>query len=355
MRGHRRRLPPGGDPHHAVRRGAAARARGAGRRHLQRPRGGGRRRACARSSPPRRPRSTAWPRSSRPTSTTTRTTTARSTARPRSFNEGLLRSFNAMYGLDYVALRYFNVYGPRMDVHGALHRGAHPLDGAHRRRRAAADLRRRHADDGLRLRRRHRARQHAGRASADVTDEVFNVASGIETSLHELAEALLRVMGSRPRGRARARARGQRRHPPPRRHERARASSSASRPRSASRRACTRLVEWWRAERAGAPRAARAGEGVVMQIPIARPVARRATRRDAVAEADRLRLGDPGPAGRRVRARVRRARRRAARASPSSQLHDRAAPGAATSSGVGPGRRGHLPSLSFIATANAVG
>ncbi len=23
-----------------------------------------------------------------------------------------------MYGLDYVALRYFNVYGPRMDVHG---------------------------------------------------------------------------------------------------------------------------------------------------------------------------------------------------------------------------------------------
>src|ERR1041384_6595766 len=35
------------------------------------------------------------------------------------FNEGLLRSFNDMYGLDYVALRYFNVYGPRMDVHGA--------------------------------------------------------------------------------------------------------------------------------------------------------------------------------------------------------------------------------------------
>ncbi len=34
------------------------------------------------------------------------------------FNEGLLRSFNDMYGLAYVALRYFNVYGPRMDVHG---------------------------------------------------------------------------------------------------------------------------------------------------------------------------------------------------------------------------------------------
>ena len=36
----------------------------------------------------------------------------------KAFNEGLLRSFAEMYGLDYVALRYFNVYGPRMDVHG---------------------------------------------------------------------------------------------------------------------------------------------------------------------------------------------------------------------------------------------
>src|SRR5579859_5759019 len=36
----------------------------------------------------------------------------------KAFNEGLLRSFNDMYGLKYVALRYFNVYGPRMDVFG---------------------------------------------------------------------------------------------------------------------------------------------------------------------------------------------------------------------------------------------
>ena len=33
-------------------------------------------------------------------------------------NEGTYRSFNDMYGLPYVALRYFNVYGPRMDVFG---------------------------------------------------------------------------------------------------------------------------------------------------------------------------------------------------------------------------------------------
>src|SRR5947209_7160712 len=37
----------------------------------------------------------------------------------KSFNEGLLRSFHEMYGLNYVALRYFNVYGPRMDTYGA--------------------------------------------------------------------------------------------------------------------------------------------------------------------------------------------------------------------------------------------
>ena len=34
------------------------------------------------------------------------------------FNEGLLRGFHEMYGLNYVALRYFNVYGLRMDIHG---------------------------------------------------------------------------------------------------------------------------------------------------------------------------------------------------------------------------------------------
>jgi UDP-glucose 4-epimerase len=34
------------------------------------------------------------------------------------FLEGLLRSMHSTNGLDYVALRYFNVYGKRMDIHG---------------------------------------------------------------------------------------------------------------------------------------------------------------------------------------------------------------------------------------------
>src|SRR5262245_12707817 len=36
----------------------------------------------------------------------------------KAFNEGLLRTFHDRNGLRYIALRYFNVYGPRMDIFG---------------------------------------------------------------------------------------------------------------------------------------------------------------------------------------------------------------------------------------------
>jgi len=110
------------------------------------------------------------------------------------FNEGLLRSFHDMYGLNYVALRYFNVYGPRMDIHGVytevlirwmerlakgepcliLGDGTQTMDFVF-----IEDI----------------ARANLLAAKANVTDEVFNVASGTETSLNELAAALGRVMG----------------------------------------------------------------------------------------------------------------------------------------------------------------
>ena len=113
----------------------------------------------------------------------------------KTFNEGLLRSYHAMTGLDYVALRYFNVYGPRMDVHGAytevlvrwmerIADGEPPLifgDGTQTMDFVCVpDI----------------ARANVLAAEADVTDAVFNIASGVETSLDELAETLLRVMGS---------------------------------------------------------------------------------------------------------------------------------------------------------------
>lgn len=111
------------------------------------------------------------------------------------FNEGLLRSFHAMYDLDYVALRYFNVYGPRMDIHGLytevlvrwmerIQCGTPPLilgDGSQTMDFVyIPDV----------------ARANVLAAEADVTDAVYNVASGTETSLVELARMLLRVMGS---------------------------------------------------------------------------------------------------------------------------------------------------------------
>ena len=111
------------------------------------------------------------------------------------FNEGMLRSFHRTRGLDYVALRYFNVYGPRMDIYGVytevlvrwmerLDRGEPPVihgDGSQTMDFVfSTDI----------------ARANICAARADVTDEVYNVASGTTTSLLELAEALSRVMGS---------------------------------------------------------------------------------------------------------------------------------------------------------------
>jgi UDP-glucose 4-epimerase len=113
----------------------------------------------------------------------------------KAFNEAMLRSFHGMYGLDYVALRYFNVYGPRMDIYGLytevlirwmeriesgtppliLGDGLQTMDFVH-----VADI----------------ARANILAAEADVTDDVFNVASGTETSLKELAQALSDVMKS---------------------------------------------------------------------------------------------------------------------------------------------------------------
>lgn len=113
----------------------------------------------------------------------------------KAFNEAMLRSFHSMYGLNYVALRYFNVYGPRMDVHGLytevlirwmeriesgqppliLGDGLQTMDFIH-----VADI----------------ARANILAAESDVTDDVFNIANGTEITLKELAWALSEVMKS---------------------------------------------------------------------------------------------------------------------------------------------------------------
>jgi UDP-glucose 4-epimerase len=111
------------------------------------------------------------------------------------FNEGMMRSFHAMRGLDYVMLRYFNVYGPRMDIYGAytevlprwmerIEAGEPPLiygEGTETMDFIYnADI----------------ARGNLLAAASDVSDEVFNLGSGCETSLSELAQMLVHVMDS---------------------------------------------------------------------------------------------------------------------------------------------------------------
>lgn len=113
----------------------------------------------------------------------------------KAFLEGMLRSFKAMHDLDYVALRYFNVYGPRMDAHGKytevlirwmerIEAGQPPLilgDG-----KATMDFV--HVKDI--------ARANILAAQAEVTDTVYNIATATETSLIDLAQALQKVMGA---------------------------------------------------------------------------------------------------------------------------------------------------------------
>ena len=113
----------------------------------------------------------------------------------KSFNEGMLRSFADMYGLEYVALRYFNVYGPRMDVTGVY------TEVLMRWMAAIADGKAPviHGDglstmDFVHV--RDIARANVLAASTPHVGEVFNVASGTETSLNMLAEMLVTVMGA---------------------------------------------------------------------------------------------------------------------------------------------------------------
>jgi UDP-glucose 4-epimerase len=109
-------------------------------------------------------------------------------------NEQMLRAYAEMYGLRYVVLRPFNVYGPRMDKVGVytevmirwldrLARHEPPVifgDGTQ-----TMDFV--HVEDV--------ARAYLLAITNDVTDEVFNVGSGSETSLLELSRLLCEGTG----------------------------------------------------------------------------------------------------------------------------------------------------------------
>jgi len=110
-------------------------------------------------------------------------------------NEGMARSFHDLHGLPSVGLRYFNVYGPRMDVTGAytevfirwldcIERNERPQihgDGS-----ASMDFI--YVEDV--------ARANILAAKSPRENDVYNVAGGRETTLLELWKTLQRVTGA---------------------------------------------------------------------------------------------------------------------------------------------------------------
>ena len=109
-------------------------------------------------------------------------------------NEQHYRAFHKKYGLDFVALRYLNVYGPRQPYEAAymdvimhflnrIDADQPPIvrgDGS-----ATVDLV--YVGDV--------ARANVLALKSDVTNEVFNVCSGVETNLKQLAHLLIRLAG----------------------------------------------------------------------------------------------------------------------------------------------------------------
>jgi UDP-glucose 4-epimerase len=108
--------------------------------------------------------------------------------------EHYLRSFNEMYGLPYVALRYFNLYGPRMDMTGVytevmvrwmdrIEAGQPPIIFG----KGDQSMDFVYIDDCVRA--------NLLALTGAVSDDVLNVATGVETSLLELCHLMLDLMG----------------------------------------------------------------------------------------------------------------------------------------------------------------
>ena len=106
--------------------------------------------------------------------------------------EAMLRAFHHRYGLNFVGLRYMNVYGPRQDYHGAyiavimkmldaIDNGKSPTilgDGSEAFDFVEVE------DCGL---------ANVCAMKADVVDSFYNVGTGRRTSLRELAEMLVEL------------------------------------------------------------------------------------------------------------------------------------------------------------------
>lgn len=108
--------------------------------------------------------------------------------------EHYLRAFNDMYKVPYVALRYFNLYGPRMDMTGVytevMVRWMDRIDSG---QPPVIFGKGDQSMDFIFI--TDCARANLLALESDASDDVFNVATGKETSLLELCTMMLELMG----------------------------------------------------------------------------------------------------------------------------------------------------------------
>lgn len=105
--------------------------------------------------------------------------------------EEYMKLFSALYELETVSLRYFNVYGPRLDPHGAYAL----VIGAFLKQRSEGKPMTITGDgtqtrDFIHVRDIARANMLAATATQVGKGEVMNVGSGKETTINELAECI---------------------------------------------------------------------------------------------------------------------------------------------------------------------
>lgn len=110
--------------------------------------------------------------------------------------ESMLRAYYHRYGLDYVGLRYMNVYGPRQDYKGAyiavimkmldkIDKGEKPIiygDGSEAFDFVAVE---------------DCAKANVCAMDSDSTDSFYNVGTGLRTSLKELAEIIIELTNAK--------------------------------------------------------------------------------------------------------------------------------------------------------------
>ena len=109
--------------------------------------------------------------------------------------EAMCRAFHDRYGLSYVGLRYMNVYGPHQDQ-TAAYTGVIPIVLNKIDAGEAPEIN----GDGSQaydfVTVRDAARANLLALQSDVRDEFYNVGTGVQTSIKELCDLILKLRGS---------------------------------------------------------------------------------------------------------------------------------------------------------------